>query len=153
MSVQACNNRGKSETISVLKQVNTKYKDRGFTITDYHDDNEFEHLWYFLSPAHLHACAGNEHIEDIKRSIHTIKERVRCGCHSIPYKKLTTLITKPLLQDMITCFKMFPSKNGISRKLSPTNIILGSPNTYYNKLKITFGAYAQVYIGTTNSKK
>ena len=33
-SVQACNNREKFETISVLKQVNTKYNDRGFTITD-----------------------------------------------------------------------------------------------------------------------
>ena len=44
MSVQACNNRGGSETILVLKQVNTKYKDRGFTITDYHGNNEFEHL-------------------------------------------------------------------------------------------------------------
>ena len=35
-SVQAFNSRGKSETISGLNQVNTKYKDRGFTITDFH---------------------------------------------------------------------------------------------------------------------
>ena len=48
---------------------------------------------------------------------------------------------------------MFPSKNGISSDLSPAAIILGSPNPDYNKLKITFGAYAQVYIGTTNSTK
>ena len=40
-SVQACNNRVKSETISELKQVKTKYQNRGFTITDYHGDNEF----------------------------------------------------------------------------------------------------------------
>ena len=59
MSVQACDNRGKSETISVLKQVNTKYKDRGFTITDYHGNNEFEHLRDFLSPARLHTCAAD----------------------------------------------------------------------------------------------
>ena len=32
-------------------------------------------------------------------------------------------------------------------------IILGSPNTDYNKLRIKFGAYAQVYIGTNNSTK
>ena len=43
-SFQACNNRGKSETISGLKQVKTKYKYICFTITDYHVDNEFEHL-------------------------------------------------------------------------------------------------------------
>ena len=54
---------------------------------------------------------------------------------------------------MITCLKMFPSKNGISINLSLASIILGSPNPDYNKLKIKFGAYAQVYIGTTKSTK
>ena len=54
---------------------------------------------------------------------------------------------------MITCLNMLPSKNGISSHLSPAAIILGSPNPYYNKLKVRFGAYAHVYIGTTNSAK
>ena len=51
---------------------------------------------------------------------------------------------------MITCLNMFPSKNGISRNLSPVAIILGSLIPYYNKLNIKFGAYAQVYIGNTD---
>ena len=46
-SFQAYNNRGKSKTISGLKQVKTKYKDRGFTITYYNGDNEFDHLLDF----------------------------------------------------------------------------------------------------------
>ena len=54
---------------------------------------------------------------------------------------------------MIKCLNVFPSKNGISSNLSPSAIILGSPNLDYNKLNITFGAFAQVYIGTTNSTK
>ena len=41
-SVQACNSRGKPETIFVLKKVKTKYKDRGFTITNFCGDNGFE---------------------------------------------------------------------------------------------------------------
>ena len=45
---------------------------------------------------------------------------------------------------MITYLNIFPSKNGISSNLSPEAIILGSPNPDYNKLKITFGEYAQV---------
>ena len=47
MSVQACNNRGEYERILVLKHVKEKYKDIGFTITDYHVENEFEHLHNF----------------------------------------------------------------------------------------------------------
>ena len=133
--------------------MNTKYKDRGFTITDYHGENEFEHLHNFLAPVHLHTCAANDHIRDIERSIRKIKERVRCGSHSIPYKKFTKLITRSLVQDMITCLNMFPSKNGITSNIIPSAIILGSPNPDYNKLEIKFGLYAQVYIGTTNSTK
>ena len=130
-----------------------KYKDRGFTITYYHGENEFEHLLIFLAPDHLHTCAANEHIGYIYRSIRTIKERVRCGCHSITYRKFTKLIKISMVKDMITCLNMFPSKNGISSNLISAAIILGSPNLDYNKLKITFGAYSQVYIGTTNSTK
>ena len=126
----------------VLKKVKTKYKDRGFTITDYHGDNEFKH----------HTCATNDHIGDIKKFIQKIMERDRYGCHSITYKKFTKLMKRYLVQDMITCLNMFPSKIGISINLGPSSIILGFPNTDYNKPKITFGAYEQVCIGTTNSK-
>ena len=38
-SVQACNSRGKNEIIYSLKQFNSKYQDRGFTITDFHGNN------------------------------------------------------------------------------------------------------------------
>ena len=62
------------------------------------------------------------------------------------------LMTISLVQDMVTCLNMIPSKNGISSDLSPAEIILGSPNPDYNRLKITLGSYTQVYIGTTNSK-
>ena len=129
----------------------TEYKYRGFNITDFHGNNEFEHLRDFFAPAHLHTCSANDQIVDIKRSIRKIKEQVRCGGYSIPYKKITKLMTRSLVQDMITCLNIFSSKNGISSNLSPAAIILGSPNPYYNKLKNPFGSYAQVYIGTTNS--
>ena len=50
-------------------------------------------------------------------------------------------------------FKNAPIQNGISSNLRPETIILGSPNPDDNKLRIIFGAYVQVYIGTTNSTK
>ena len=58
-----------------------------------------------------------------------------------------------MVRYMITYLNMLPSKNGISSNLSPAAIILGPPNTYYNKLRVAFGSYVQVYIGTTNSSK
>ena len=54
---------------------------------------------------------------------------------------------------MVDFLNMFPSKNGISNYLRPAAIILGSPNQDYTKLKVTFGAYTQVHIVTTNNTK
>ena len=54
---------------------------------------------------------------------------------------------------MVSCLNMSPYKNGISSELSPSEIILGYPNPDYNKFKIKLGAYAEVYIGTTNRTK
>ena len=68
-------------------------------------------------------------------------------------QKFTKLMTISLVQDMITFLNMLRSRNGILINLSPEATILGYPNTEYNKLKIIFGVYAQVYICTTNSTK
>ena len=51
--------------------------------------------------------------------------------------KFTKLMTRSLVQYMVTFLNMLPSKNGISSDLGPEEIILGSPNTDYNKLRIT----------------
>ena len=54
---------------------------------------------------------------------------------------------------MITCLNGFLNKNRISRDLIPEAFILEFLNPYYNKLNITFGSCAQIYIGTNNSNK
>ena len=54
---------------------------------------------------------------------------------------------------MIDFLSMFPYKNVISSDLRPEVIVLRSLDPDYNKLKITFGAYIQVYRGTNNSSK
>ena len=69
------------------------------------------------------------------------------------YKKITKLITRSLFQDMVNFLNILLSNNGMSRYLSPSAIILGAPKPDYYNLRITFGAYSQVYIGTTNSNK
>ena len=54
---------------------------------------------------------------------------------------------------MITCLKVLPSKYGISSPLRPAEIIVAYQNPYYYKLNITSVAYAQVYMGNTNSTR
>ena len=54
---------------------------------------------------------------------------------------------------MVTCLNMSPSINGISNNPIPVAIFLVSTKHYSNKLRITFGDYAQLYIGTNNNTK
>ena len=71
----------------------------------------------------------------------------------MPYKKSKKLTMRSLVQYMATFLNTFQSKNGISSDLILSEIIIEYPNIDYKRLKITFGAYEQVHIGTTNRKK
>ena len=56
-----------------------------------------------------------------------------------------------LVQDMMTCLNILTPHISILSDLNPAAIIIGSPNLDYIKLKITFGAYGKVYIGTSSN--
>ena len=111
-----------------------KYNRRGLKITDYHGDNDFdlEELPELLG-ADEHICASDEHIGGIERSIRVIKERARCMCHSVPYKKYPKLMTISLIESVIYWLNHFPSKNGVSQTLSPANIVIGRPKPNFHQ--------------------
>jgi len=153
-SVQACIGRGKVELkkglVDILKHI---YNARGFDITLNHGDNDFEKVRTHLLPATLSIFAAKEHVGGIERPICTIKERIRCSCHVTPYKQYTKLIVKAIVQDTIHWLNAFPSDTGISDTLSPAAIVRGIPNPDYNAIKITFGSFVQVHVGTDNTTK
>lgn len=132
------------------------YKKRGFQITDIHGDNEFNitSLKKMLAPiADLHLCAKGEHVPIIERSIRTVKERCRCGCHSLPYRRYTKLMTISLVEGMTTWLNAFAMPSGISSTMSPAAIVTGKNSPDMNLKRISFGSYAMVYIGTQNNMK
>jgi hypothetical protein len=153
LSIQQCKGRGKKEMERGIDKVVSQFTQRGFKIVAFNGDNEFETLREHLSPTPLNIVARGEHVGAIERSVRTIKERVRCSCQSLPYKKITKLMTRSIVESSVTWLNAFPAKEGASKTMSPSAIVLGSPKPDYNKLKITFGAYAQVYESTTNTTK
>ena len=86
----------------------------------------------------------------IERSIRTVKERFRSTCNGIPYKWITILMVRSLVEGIIDVVNAFPSKNGISSTLSPSTIVEGKPNLDLKRKMISFGSYAAVYTGTSN---
>jgi hypothetical protein len=155
LTVQSGPNRTKGTIQSGIEAVLTTYKARGFNITYVHGDNEFNlpNLHQFLQPAALHIYGRNEHVGVVKRSIQTLKERCRCMSNAVPFRRYTKLMTRHLVETAVYWLNSFPSANGVSQTLSPANIVLGRPNTDFTKPKISFGSYAFVYTGTTNTMK
>ena len=52
--------------------------------------------------------------------------------------------------DMVGWLNAFPPKEGISLTLSPAAKVLGNPKPDCKQLRATFGAYWEVYVGTTS---
>ena len=152
-SIQCCKGRGRKEMERGIDKVTAKFTQRGFKITAYNGDNEFEKLREHVSPTALNIVARGEHLGPIERSVRTIKERVRCSCHAIPYKRITLLMTWSILESTTMWLNAFPAKDGVSKTLSPSAIVLATPKPDCKNLKITFGSYAQAYDGTTNTTR
>ena len=141
------------EIITGLRSVKMIYETRGFVITDIHADNEFNinSVKEAMLPSKMTIYAKNEHVPVVERSIRTIKERCRCHCHSVPYKRHTKLMTRQLVENVVHWLNAFPSKNGISKVLSPSTIVTGSPKPDFSKEKIAWGSYAMAYTQTSNN--
>ena len=124
-------------------------------MTDFHGDSEFDKkkLKDFLEPVILHIYARYEHIGVIERLVRSIKEIWQSTVNGIPYKRITILMVRSLVEGMVAMMNTFPSKQGVSDTLSPSNIVEGKPKLDLKRKMITFGTYALVYTRTSNNMK
>ena len=128
-------------------------KTAGFNVTDYHGDNEFNCIREFLRPATLHTHAKGEHVGQIEIKVWTVKQRTRWRTNGIPCWRHPKLIVVKLVERMSVLLNMFPSKNEISKTMSPANVVLGIPNFDRSVKRIARGSHAQVFQGTENITK
>ena len=138
-----------------MESIINKYHSRSFKLTDFHGDSEFDKqkLKDFLEPGILHTYAREEHVGIIERSVRSIKERCRSTVHGVPYKRMTILMVRSLVEGVVGMMNAFPSKQGISNTLSPSTIVEGKAKLDLARKMITFGSYALVYTGTSNTMK
>lgn len=129
------------ETTAVMNQ----YKSRGFEVVAIHSDRELECLRNDILPTDLQITAADAHQGDVERSIRTIKERTRTLIHGMPYRRFPTLMVKEIVNNAVKGLNLFPVKGGVSDTLSPRAIVGGLGNPDYNKMKLEFGAYTQVF--------
>ena len=142
ITAQYCSSRSLRTIITALEKVQHKNGSRGFIITDYHGDNEFDKsaLKEFLEPALLHVYGRNEHVGPI-------------ACNGIPYRRIPIPMIRSLIEVIVDTMNAFPSEESVSETLSPSTVVEGKPKLDLSKYIIVFGAYALVYTDTNNSMK
>ena len=105
----------KTDTILFhIKEVRNLYIKRGFLLEIIEADGQFEPLRGELAALGitLNKCSCEEHVCVAERRIHTLKERCRCICNTLPFQKLPGML---IVQMVSTCnfwLNIFPPGTG-----------------------------------------
>ncbi|KAL7469712.1 LOW QUALITY PROTEIN: hypothetical protein ACHAXS_009965 [Conticribra weissflogii] len=112
-----------TQTISQLKQslihVMQTYSRAGFITQTILVDGQFETLKGQLSNVVVNTTANAEHVGDIERCLHVIKEWARATLSGLPYQCMPKWILIELLNSVVLWLNAFPTKSGVSRTLLP----------------------------------
>jgi hypothetical protein len=73
----------------------------------------------------LNRCSREENVPVAERQIHTLKERCRCICNTLPFKKLPGMLVVQMVSTCSFWLNIFPPKDGISRNINPIELITG----------------------------
>ncbi|KAL7463061.1 hypothetical protein ACHAXS_003437 [Conticribra weissflogii] len=138
-----------TQTTSHLKQslvqVMQLYGRAGFRVQTVLVDGLFEPLKRELANIVVNTTASSEHVGDIKRYLRVIKERARAVTSSLPYRRMPKSILIELLAFVVMWLNAFPNKSGISKTLSPREIVIRQRIDYSKHCKAQFGSYCTVF--------
>ena len=91
----------------------------------------------------LNTTSRDEHVGDIERYIHTVKERMQGISNTVPFKRLTRNMVMELAKVVVYWLNSVPSSTGVSPTMSPRTIITGQLLDYHKHCRYEFGEYVQ----------
>ena len=144
-TVRSVADRGKPVILKELLHAALLYQHRGFDVRDVHGDHEFECVRDELRPIELNIVPADCHVGEVERSIRTIKERLRTCVHGLLFACLPKLFICHMVDDVVRNLNQFPWKQGVSDTISPAGLVTGTALPDFNKLRLEFGSYVQVF--------
>ena len=145
-TVEETTNRNQSTMVRGIKRAVQLYRARGLIVNNIHADNEFECCRAEIRPIQLDIAGVGMHVGEVERYIRTIKERVRCTTHHLPFKRYPKIMTTGCVTYNIKRLNNLPADDGVSDTMSPNTLITGAPGIEYKELtKLQFGDYVQVH--------
>ena len=116
-------------------------------------DGEFVHLCGELASmgVTLNNTSQDEHVGDIERFIHTIKERMQAIYNTLPFQKVPARLIIEMAKASVFWLNSLPQKNGLYSELCPQTIVTGQKLDLKQHCRFQFGEYVQTHKEHNNS--
>ena len=111
-------------------------------------DNEFGPLKERLrrnAGTELNLSAPNEHVPEIERNIRLLKERLRSTLAGMPYKRVPINFKRELTLTCASMLNVVPREAGISKTLSPMELLCGRSLDFQKHCALAPGSYCLVH--------
>ena len=128
---------------SHLTKVARIYSRGGFSIGTIFMDQEFDKVVEKIPEIKVNAAAAREHVKEIKRGIRFIKEQCRGTQAIMKFKHLPKSFMIHLVYFCVMWINLFPATQGISKKLSPHEIVLKLSLIFERDTKGLFVSYSE----------
>ena len=137
----------KNPIMKCMRELKALYQQRGFNITVAIMDLQFEPLRIPLAEIGimLNTVAEDEHVPEQERWNRTIKERIRCLYHSLPFNQIPILLLVEMVYYVVFWWNLIPPQGGVSTVMSPRSLITGFRLDYNHHCQLEFGTYVQVH--------
>jgi hypothetical protein len=142
-TIEALPNRLEATVITGLILMVCVYKQRGFSISLGLADGEFD------TPGIRESLAGegvaldptgrDEHMGDVERYVHTVKERMRATYNTLPFMHMPTRLVIEMAKQAVFWLHSFPRADGVSDHMSPREIMTGQKLDYAQHCRFEFG--------------
>ena len=152
-TIEAVADRKESMLLKSIKGVISLYRKAGFKVTVALMDGEFVPLRGGLAELGipLNETSRDDHVSDVKRYIHTVKERMRAIYNTLPFQKIPARLVIEMAKTAVFWLNAFPVAKGVSQDLSPRTILTGQQVDYKRHCHYQFGEYVQTHEEHNNS--
>ena len=93
----------------------------------------------------VNLTSADEHVPKIEKRIWVVKESCRSTRHSLPFMRLPVILTINIVLNNVKILGYFPKTAGISKTISPREIITGDTLNYKRHLAIPIEQYLQIH--------
>jgi hypothetical protein len=93
----------------------------------------------------INTTEANEHVLEVERKIRLIKERGRGIINTVQFKKMPRLMLIELVYHVVLWLNAFPAKSGVSKTLSPLEIVYRHKLDFVKHCKSPFRTYCKVH--------